>query len=233
MSFRTVRTHILSKGQNNGVGGGAGGAHANLPGGGPAPGGESEENFAGRYSHLTSACKSDLFLLQMRRDKLHRVLAQHGSSPAAREFTNNVTLGEAEIQKVLQDNGDVARILSRRKFRDADDAVISLAIAIELEAVVNDKLYELQQVCAGGLRASSSGGGGARGLPKFSLTEPTGSKRRQVRRHSVLVCRGRAKCRYYSLAGGRRPAHILTSHPCVRSAFGSSSCCNGHTLPLT
>ncbi len=190
MSFRSVRTHILSKGQSsNGVvvGGGAG-APANFPGSGPTPGaagGEAEENFAGRYSHLTSACKSDLFLLQMRRDKLHRVLAQHSSAPVTKEFTNNVTLGEAEIQKVLQDNGDVARILSRRKFRDADDAVISLAIAVDLEAVVNDKLYELQQVCAGGLRASSSGDGSARGLPKFTLTEPTGSKRRQVRRRRI------------------------------------------------
>eukprot|EP00750_Incisomonas_marina_P029790 INCI7226.4.p1 GENE.INCI7226.4~~INCI7226.4.p1 ORF type:complete len:566 (-),score=151.30 INCI7226.4:2958-4655(-) len=116
-------------------------------------------------------------MLQMRRDKLNRVLSQHNCAPAKKQFANNsVTLGEADIQGVLRENVTVERILARRKLRDRDEAVTSLSIAADLDDVVNSKLFELQQTCASGLRAAQA----SSGVPKFALSKPAGSKRRQV-----------------------------------------------------
>lgn len=175
MSFKAVRNHILGKARDSGSTGSSTTAAAAASSTTTAA--ESEENFAGRYSHLTSACKSDLFMLQMRRDKLSRVLSQHNCAPAKKQFANNsVTLGEADIQSVLRENATVERILARRKLRDRDEAVTSLSIAADLDDVVNSKLFELHQTCASGLRAAQA----ASGVPKFALSKPTGSKRRQV-----------------------------------------------------
>ena len=128
MSFQSVRNHIRTKArsarelgsdnlQMHGFGGISGLStsgtardvkSASRSGGGNSGGNRNdaavEENFAGKYSHLTSSCKSDLFLLQMRKDKLHRLLTEHSNMVIKKEFTNNVTLGEAEIQKVSTNN---------------------------------------------------------------------------------------------------------------------------------
>ena len=66
-------------------------------------------------------------------------------------------------------------IIARRKFRDVHDAIVSLSIAADLDGVVNDKLFDLQKICASGLASTT-----VAGIPKFALTKPTGSKRRQV-----------------------------------------------------
>ena len=147
-----------------------------------------EENFAGKYSHLTSSCKSDLFLIQMRRDKLSRVLAKFNTTVNATgtkstaAFTNTVTLGESEIQKLLQGNKSVDAIVARRKFKDVNDAVISLSMLSDLETMVNDKLWELHNLCSNGLRSTR-----ASGVAKFNIAKPSGSKRRQVKLHLSLM----------------------------------------------
>ena len=184
MSFKAVRNHILGKFRDSGSTGSSTSSSSSTTTAtststiaAATTTTDSEENFAGRYSHLTSACKSDLFMLQMRRDKLNRVLSQHNCAPAKKQFANNsVTLGEADIQGVLRENVTVERILARRKLRDRDEAVTSLSIAADLDDVVNSKLFELQQTCASGLRAAQA----SSGVPKFALSKPAGSKRRQV-----------------------------------------------------
>jgi len=182
MSFQSVRNHILSKSRSGSNGnvqiGGFGGVTSSSSirvTDAQQDDSETEENFAGKYSHLTSTCKSDLFMLQMRRDKLNRVVSKHSGVGVKKEFTNNVTLGETEIQKVLMSNKDVRKILTRRKFRDEREAIISLSVASDLDAIVNEKLFELQQLCAAGLRGAAGTSGS-----KFNLTKPTGSKRKQV-----------------------------------------------------
>ena len=98
-SFVTRRLGLATAG----AGAGAGGVAASFAG--KFAGAEDdEENIADKYSSAVAACKADIFMLQMRHDKLVRYIKKtFNNAPATRaglESPKAVTLGESAIQDV-------------------------------------------------------------------------------------------------------------------------------------
>ena len=99
-SFVTRRLGLATAG----AGAGAGGVAASFAG--KFAGAEDdEENIADKYSSAVAACKADIFMLQMRHDKLVRYIKKtfnkaENASRAGLQSPKSVTLGESAIQDV-------------------------------------------------------------------------------------------------------------------------------------
>ena len=66
---------------------------------------EDEENISEKYSSVVAECKADIFMLQMRHDKLVRYVSQNfnqtgNATRAGLHSPKSVTLGESAIQDV-------------------------------------------------------------------------------------------------------------------------------------
>ena len=73
--------------------------------GGAAAMEEDEENISEKYSSVVAECKADIFMLQMRHDKLVRFVSQNfnrseNATRSGLHSPKSVTLGESAIQDV-------------------------------------------------------------------------------------------------------------------------------------
>ena len=90
-------------------------------------------------SNLLSTYKSDVFLLQMKQEKLSKRLSKP-NLPMKRIMVGN----ESEIQHIIRQSTDVEAILSENQYENAQDAVQQLYLKVELMQLVERQMKQLE-----------------------------------------------------------------------------------------